>query len=167
MLSRLLTCDVDCSREASIEVDDGVDLFVSFDIPVKGVNHTMTFLLDVSWDDFQWEIARKLNNLPVDVRLSYKLASQTKADMARALADEKDLEDLMRRCKPFVDGTKKCGRGKEFCVQLFPRITVTKDVPIPTKTQKVNPFFQKCHLLMDITGEGEGERKGHYIWIKE
>lgn len=111
-----------------------MDLLVPFDIPVAGVNHTMSFSLDISWDDFEWDIARKLNTSPSDVSLSYKLASQTKTEMARALTDEKDLEDLMRRCKPFLDGTKKCGRGKEFCVQLFPRITVSTP---PAKTQKV------------------------------
>jgi len=139
--SKLLTCGVERAHETSAEVDDDSDLVVPFDIPVDGVNHTMNLPPDISWDDFEWEIARRLKTLPSDVSLAYKLASQTKAEMARALVDEKGLEDLMRRCKPFVDGTRKCGRGKEFCVQLFPRITVSKDVPVPTKMQKVYSRF--------------------------
>ena len=111
----LLTYGVESAHKAPIEVYNG-DLCIPFDIPVEGVNHTMTFSLDVSWDGFEWEIAWKLKKLPSNVSLSYKLASQTKAEMARALANKKDLEDLMQHCKPFVDGTRKCRRGKEFCV---------------------------------------------------
>lgn len=140
----LLTHDIEDTREESIEVDDDSNVLVPFDIPVDGVNHTMKFALNVLWDDFEWGVAQKLDALPADVSLSYKLASQTKTEMARALVDEKDLEDLMRRCRPFMDGTKSCGRGKEFCVQLFPKITV-RDTPAPTQTQKVWFRFSEKH----------------------
>jgi hypothetical protein len=133
---QLLTYETECAREESVEVDDDSNLLVPFDIPVEGVNHAITFPLDVSWDDFEWEIAQKLKSLPSEVTLSYKLASQTKTEMARALASEEDLEGLMQRSKPFVDGTKKCGRGKEFRVQLFAKV-VKKDESTATQTKKV------------------------------
>ena len=119
-----------------IEVDDDDDLPVPFDIPVEGVNHAMTFPLDVSWDDFEWKISQKLDSLPSEIALSYKLASQTNAEMARALTSEEDLEDLMRRSKPFIDGTERCARGKEFRVQLFAKV-VKKDEVAATQTKKV------------------------------
>ena len=106
----------------------------------------MKFPLGVEWDDFQWDVARKLHVLPTDVGLSYKLASQPKTDMARALVDEKDLADLMHRVRPFVNGTKKCGRGKEFCVQLFPKLVASKNAdntkPALTQTKKVRLRLQ-------------------------
>ena len=158
---RLLTSEVEHVREPSIEVDDDGDLLVPFDIPVEGVNHTMTFRLDVSWNNFEWEIAQKLKALPSNIHLSYKLASQTKAEMPRALANEKDLEDLMRRCEPFVSGQKKCGRGKEFCVQLFPKVTVSRDVPTPTQTQKVHLFFSDEHSADRCNRGRQKERPIH------
>ena len=135
---KLLTHKVEV-LEVSSDAEDLSNFSVPFDIPIEGVNHTERFPLDVSWDDFEWEVTRKLGFHPADVRLSYKLASQTKAEMPRALADEKDLEDLMRRSKPFVDGSKTCGRGKEFSVQLsMTRKTVaSKNIPEPTPAQKV------------------------------
>ena len=65
----------------------------------------------------------------MDIELSYKLASQPKGDLARALTDEQDFADLIQRSQPFVKGTKFCGRGKDFCVQLFPKITVKQKEP--------------------------------------
>ena len=133
-----LTYELECLCKAPIEVvDNNNNLLVPFDRNVEGVNYSLVVPLDISWDDFEWEISRKLKTLPPDVSLLYKLASQIKAEMARDVVNEKDLEDLMWRCKPFVDGMKKCGRGKEFCVQLFPRIVASKDAPVPTPTQKV------------------------------
>jgi hypothetical protein len=64
---------------------------------------------------------------PTDVELSYKLPSQLKGDLPRALADEQDFLNLMQRSRPFVDGTKVCARGKDFCVQLLPKIAVNKN----------------------------------------
>ena len=125
------------------------------------MNHRATFSLDVSWGDFEWEITRKLRAHPSDVILSYRLASQPKTEMARALADEKDLEDLMQRCEPFVDGTKKCGRGKEFCVQLFAKITASEDAPTPTQTRKVCFFLtsKRSIPLMDRKGKAKQKAK--------
>ena len=134
------------SRRVSIEVidddeDDSNDndnkLLVPFDIPVGGVNHLVEFPLSISWDDFEWEVSSKLKALPSNVSLSYKLASQTKGEMQRALTDERDFKNLMQRCTPFVNGLRKCGRGKEFRVQLFPKITAGKDAPASTQTQEV------------------------------
>ena len=124
--------------ETEDEEDDDSNCVLPFDIPVEGVNHTLEFTLGVEWDDFQWEVSQKLHVHPTDVKLSYKLASQPKAEMERALVDEKDLADLIRRSRPFVNGTKKCARGKEFSVQLYPKIAVSKsmDGEKPTPTQK-------------------------------
>jgi len=126
-------------EDDEIEEDDS-DCIVPFDIPVEGVNHSLKFTLGVEWDDFRWEVARKLRAHPMDIKLSYKLASQPKTEMPRALADENDLADLMYRSRPYVNGTKKCGRGKEFCVQLIPKIPVSKSAdekPKLTQTKKV------------------------------
>lgn len=94
---------------------------VRFDIPVDGVNHTLEFTTDVSWEDFQWEVADILRVRPSEMQLSYKLASQTKDDLARALMKSQDLAYLMQECRPFLTGEKKCRGGKEFRVQLTSR----------------------------------------------
>ena len=158
---RLLTSEVEHVHESSIEVDDDGNLLVPFDIPVEGVNHTMTFPLDISWNNFEWEIVQKLEALPSNVHLLYKLASQMKAEMPRALANEKGLKDLMRRCDPFVNGQKKCGRGKEFCIQLFQKVTVSRDVPTPTQTQKVRLFFSDEHSTDRCNRGRQKERPIH------
>ena len=128
--------------------EDDSNLNVPFDIPIEGVNHTLEFLLRVSWDEFQWQVAQKLHVHPTDVELSYKLPSQLKGDLPRALTDEQDFSNLMQRSRPFVDGTKVCGRGKDFCVQLFPKIVVNKNPASAdnikltlTQTQKVCRSF--------------------------
>jgi hypothetical protein len=115
--------------------------------------------LGIYWGDFQWDVARKLRVLPTGVELSYKLASQPKGDLARALVDERDFSDLIQRSRPFVNGTKVCGRGKEFCVQLFPRITFKQKEPGSdnekfslTKTRKVclHPLMRNDELIAVI-----------------
>lgn len=96
-------------------------LTVRFDIPVDGVNHTLEFTTDVSWDEFQWGVADILRVRPSEIQLSYKLASQTKDDLARALVKSQDLAYLMQECKPFLTGEKRCRGKKEFRVQLMSR----------------------------------------------
>ena len=129
----------DNDEDDEVEEDDS-NCVIPFDIPVEGVNHSLKFALGVQWVDLQWVVAQKLHAHPMGVKLSYKLTSQPKADIPRALVDEKDLADLVCRSRPYINGTKKCGRGKEFCVQLFPKITVSKNTdekPTLTKTKKV------------------------------
>ena len=129
--------------------EDDSNLSIPFDIPIEDVNHTLKFRLDIKWDDFRWDVARKLHVFPDEFELSYKLASQPKGDMARALVDEQGFTDLVKRSRPFVNGTKACGRGKEFSVQLFPKITASKSgasgdgntKSIPAKTRKVCLHF--------------------------
>ena len=83
-------------------------LIVQFDILVNGVNHTLELATDTSWEDFRWEVASALRVLPSEIQLSYKLASQTKDELARALAKSQDLTYLMQECKPFLTGERKC-----------------------------------------------------------
>lgn len=142
---KLLMYKLKDTQDLSIEEIDEGDLLVPFDIPVDEVNHTMDFTLDTAWEDFEWEVTQKLNVSPVDMSLSYKLASQTKAEMARALVSKKDFEGLIHGCKPFIDGTKKCPRGKEFRVQLLPKITVKKEATVQPQNKKVcSPSCGDC-----------------------
>ena len=83
-------------------------LIVQFDIPVNSVNHTLKLATDTLWEDFRWEVASALRVLPSEIQLSYKLASQTKDELARALAKSQDLTYLMQECKPFLTGERKC-----------------------------------------------------------
>jgi len=110
-------------EEDEIEAHPKPHLIVRFDIPVDGVNHTLEFATDVLWEEFQWEVADALRVRPSDIQLSYKLASQTKDDLARALVKSQDLAYLMQECKPFLTGEKKCRGNKEFRVQLTSRST--------------------------------------------
>lgn len=100
-------------------------LIAPFDIPVDGVNHTLEFATDVLWEDFRWEVASLLRVLPGEIQLSYKLASQTKDKLARALVKSQDLVYLMRECKPFLTREKKCRGDKPFHVQLTSRSTAS------------------------------------------
>lgn len=103
------------------EVEVHPKLTIWFDIPVNGVNHTLEFSTDVLWEDFEWKVAATLGVRPSEVQLSYKLASQTKDDLARALVKSQDLAYLMQECKPFLTGEKRCRGNKEFRVQLTSR----------------------------------------------
>ena len=67
-----------------------------------------------------------LGVLPSEIQLSYKLASQTKDELARALVKSQDLTYLMQECKPFLTGDKKCRGNKPFRIQLMSRSTVSE-----------------------------------------
>ena len=106
----------------------------------------------------------------MDFELSYKLTSQPKGDLARALADENDFADLIQHLRPYVNGTKSCMRGKEFCVQLVPKITVNENVANKdgnakaslTETQKAGPNL--CRTSSTDTTDREkrrGRQKRH------
>lgn len=112
-------------------------LTVHFDIPVDGVNHTLEFATNVSWHEFRWGVADILRVRPSEIQLSYKLASQTKDDLARALVKSQDLAYLMQECKPFLTGEKRCRGKKEFHVQLTSRSVVNevKEDPKPGSHQ--------------------------------
>ena len=133
--------EVESDGEDEHEEDDS-NIPVPFDIPVEGVNHRLTLPLGISWSKFQWEVAEKLHAFPLDVELSYKLSSQTRADLARALVGEDDFVGLIQRVQPHLNGTKPVGKGKgkEFCVQLFAKIKKGKDdggKSAPAQTKKV------------------------------
>ena len=86
------------------------------------------------------DIGETLHLRPHEFQLSYKLASQTKDDLARALVKKQDLTYLMQECKPFLTGEKKCRGNKEFRVQLASRSTnaVKEDTkPVSHKGKKV------------------------------
>lgn len=141
-------------------------MLIPFDLPVDGVNHTLKLPSDIDWWNFQWEVAGKLRVFPADIQLSYKLASQPKGDLARALTGEQDLAGLVERSWPFVNGTRKCGRGKEFCVQLFPKVSARKDAENQDGNKKATPIQGKkvCTQLLratpaNVLAIGEKERK--------
>ena len=113
-------------------------LIVRFDIPVDSINHTLKLATDTSWEDFRWEVVSALRVLPSEIQLSYKLASQTKDELARALAKSQDLTYLMQECKPFLTGERKCRGNKEFRIQLTSQSTVSgvKEDPKPGPGQR-------------------------------
>ena len=162
--------EVDEDNEDDEDEEDDSDLPVPFDIPIEGVNYSLKFPLGVDWDEFRWDVAKKLQLSLMDFELSYKLTSQPKGDLARALADENDFADLIQRSRPYVNGTKSCARGKEFHVQLVPKIIVNENVANKdgnakaslTETQKVGP--NPCRTNSTDTTDREkrrGRQKRH------
>ena len=148
--------DNETNEDNETDEDDdeevGVDeskLTIPFDIPVEGVNHTLKFPLSVEWGDFQWDVAQKLHAHPAEVELSYKLASQPKADLARALVDKTDFTDLIHHLQPFAIRTKLRGRGREFCVQPPPKLAVSKS----TDDKKPALVQAKKSMVVFLRGE--------------